>query len=362
MFPQTRDNRGSVTIAVQTLFTVLAFIVVFLRVYTRFFLIRSPGPEDYTIILSMTCSILLTMGYGIQVKYGIGQHVTDIPQEFMVPLFKWLYFSIVVYCLNLGITKISIVLQLIRVFGTAGGTMARVYWLSLGVMMLYTMYSLSAGVFTCWPVQYWWDTTIPNGTCKQKDVLWYLNNGLNIVTDIWIITLPIPVLRSLHLPRSQKVGLAVVFLMGFCVCIISILRIPALIESAKSTDFTYDDIKLGIYSSVEVNVGIICASLPALKALFPRLLSAGSKSGYSSRPTARDDTKLFERYGVVESSAWRSFPMDRLSKSRSGDEENGSRDRGIKVTTSVAQAVYNNASNEDGLSLTESEHRLVNKA
>jgi len=355
------NDRGAATIAVQSVFTTIAFIIVALRIYVRFGLIRIPGPEDYVIIVSMLCSIGLTIGYGVQTGYGMGHHMADVPPQNIEPLFKWLYMSILVYCVNLGLTKISIVLQLIRIFGGTGGFMQRIYWLSLGLMMVYTAYSLFSGIFTCWPVAYWWDKSIVGGTCKQKPALWYFNAAFNITTDIWILLLPMPAIRSLQLPKKQKLGLAIVFTMGGIVALISILRIPALIETSNSTDITFDNIKLGIYSSVEVNVSIICASLPALKALFPRLMS--SKTIFSSQTRARDNDKALERFGV-ESSAWRSHPMQKLSQSRDEESNGYGDDVGIKITTSVAQTVYDhgrtpNASREDRLSLSDSERMLV---
>jgi hypothetical protein len=48
------DNpRGRQAVEVSTAFTVIAALVVALRLYTRFFLVRCPGTEDYGIVLAM---------------------------------------------------------------------------------------------------------------------------------------------------------------------------------------------------------------------------------------------------------------------------------------------------------------------
>lgn len=48
------DNpRGRQAVEISTTFTVLAAIIVTLRLYTRFFLVRCPGIEDYGIVLAM---------------------------------------------------------------------------------------------------------------------------------------------------------------------------------------------------------------------------------------------------------------------------------------------------------------------
>jgi len=40
---------------------------------------------------------------------------------------------------------------------------------------------------------------------------WFSNATLNIVTDIMIFAIPMPLLRQLLLPKKQKIGLMIVF-------------------------------------------------------------------------------------------------------------------------------------------------------
>jgi hypothetical protein len=48
------DNpRGRQAVEISVAFTVLAFVVVALRLYARFFLVRCAGLEDYGIVLAM---------------------------------------------------------------------------------------------------------------------------------------------------------------------------------------------------------------------------------------------------------------------------------------------------------------------
>lgn len=70
-------------------------------------------------------------------------------------------------------------------------------------------------------------------------------------------------------------------------CIISILRLQALYAVSHTKDISWENPLAAIYSSMEVNVGIICSCLPTLKGclqrFFPRLFtslhtSRGSRS------------------------------------------------------------------------------------
>jgi hypothetical protein len=48
-------------------------------------------------------------------------------------------------------------------------------------------------------------------------------------------------------------------------CITSILRLHSLYIVSRSTDITWDNVGAATWSSVELNVGIVCACLPSLR-------------------------------------------------------------------------------------------------
>lgn len=121
------------------------------------------------------------------------------------------------------------------------------------------------------PVAYFWDKAIKGGHCMNEYAVWFTNAGVNIVTDFAIIILPMPVLRSLNLPLKQKRGLILVFTLGGFVCIVSILRLQSLVIISNSTDPTFDNPPAATWSSIETNVGLICACLPALRPLLSQL-------------------------------------------------------------------------------------------
>ena len=91
-------------------------------------------------------------------------------------------------------------------------------------------------------------------------------------------------------------------------CIISILRLQSLYAVSHTDDISWNNPLAAIWSSTEVNVGILCSCLPTLKGsitrIFPRLFSSGSSSqnsnpnpyivGASSRRSRPPDTNGFD--------------------------------------------------------------------
>ena len=68
-------------------------------------------------------------------------------------------------------------------------------------------------------------------------------------------------------------------------CIISALRLQTLYPSTTSKDPSWDKIPSAIYGIIEVNVGIVCASVVTLRPFYRRLREAvaGGKKGAGGR-------------------------------------------------------------------------------
>lgn len=69
------------------------------------------------------------------------------------------------------------------------------------------------------------------------------------------------------------------------VTVVSILRVHSLINFANSTNPTWDNWDVSNWSTIEVNVGIICATLPTTRLMLVRLFpvlggSGGGGAGY----------------------------------------------------------------------------------
>lgn len=97
---------------------------------------------------------------------------------------------------------------------------------------------------------------------------WRVTSGFNIVTDIWIIVLPIKTLSGILRPRREKIALGIIFGVGLFATITSIIRLHTIYTYTLAKDLFRESILVNVWSMLEINIGIICASVPALKPLF----------------------------------------------------------------------------------------------
>jgi hypothetical protein len=113
--------------------------------------------------------------------------------------------------------------------------------------------------------------------------LYYANASLNIATDLLVAVLPMKAIWALQLPKMQKVALLAILTLGWFVCIVSILRLHALVVLAQHPeDQTWYSTATAYWSAIEVNLAIVCASTPALKPLVVKVIPAFS-TRYGSR-------------------------------------------------------------------------------
>lgn len=196
-----------------------------------------------------------------------------------------------VWALTVNITKASILLQYLRI--CINPFARKLCYVLLTMLVPAVCWTIFAGTFLCRPVAKLWDPQLP-GHCMNAETYWLSAAGINIALDFLVLIVPLPLLAVLRLPRRQKQCLVTLFLLGFFVCIVSVVRLITVdvtadaenyIRGSHPTAFILEILLMAspesgifaiLWSAVEANTGIICASLFALKPLIgawcPRLL------------------------------------------------------------------------------------------
>ncbi|KZL83885.1 integral membrane protein [Colletotrichum incanum] len=121
-------------------------------------------------------------------------------------------------------------------------------------------------MFQCLPIQSIWDLSI-NGHCMDITAISYTAAAGAILEDIVLLIMPIPELMKLQLGLRKKLALVLMFSIGSFATITSIIRLKYLVLFSHTYDPTWDNSYVIVWSAIEVNVAIICGSLPALMPL-----------------------------------------------------------------------------------------------
>ncbi|KAK3402607.1 hypothetical protein B0T20DRAFT_343898 [Sordaria brevicollis] len=259
----------------------VAMLFVLLRCVSRFILIRNPGLDDYFIVAAMA----LTLGYLINLVIlthnGIGMPISTLTLENMVNFLKITLAIQVMYYANVFCIKVSILFTYLRFAVTK--TFRN---LCYGTIILHVVFLIVCIIVTlaqCQPLHKMWDfTNSVDGQCINTTAFFYFTSAFNILTDLFILLLPITTLQSINRPTREKIALFIIFGVGTFAAVASIVRLHTIYIYTLAEDPFHEGIKVNLWSVIEVTIAIACASVSALKPIFSgrqRMLTRGARSG-----------------------------------------------------------------------------------
>ncbi|KAI1139094.1 hypothetical protein F5Y05DRAFT_380818 [Hypoxylon sp. FL0543] len=288
------DNRAGDTIAAVVLCITFATSAVCLRLYTRHFVLNKFWIDDYFSIAGMIGMIANGVVQIVHTKYGLGAHFYDIEDNDLTPFWKLFYILTVTYASTLMFVKFSLFFQYYRLVQEVPHY--RLFYLS--VMALVGGWVIAQEfvlIFSCTPIHAYWDHTT-YGKCLDSNLTGWMNAIGNIVTDIIVLVLPIPVVWRLNLKRGRKWAVIGIFTLGFFTCIVSICRM--VFFARLSDDFSYDLVSVAAWGEAESASGLICSSLIALGPLirrFSRRFRPSKKSSATPQKYTFGGTNPFSR-------------------------------------------------------------------
>ncbi|KEQ98823.1 hypothetical protein AUEXF2481DRAFT_1655 [Aureobasidium subglaciale EXF-2481] len=266
-------REGTKQVVIVFVFLALALIVLSLRLFTRVIVTRNHGLEDWVIAAAFCFSVAQASLVLVEVQHGQGLPQSDLSQDELIGLRKTLWKAIPTYLAGLTLTKLSILLQYMRIFKDR--LIRRIIIGMLVFVAFFGVWAILGSFFLCTPVHYFWDR-VGEAKCMNLKAKWFVDAAVNIITDLIILSMPMPYLKGLNLPKRQRVGLIVVFALGGFVCLVSMARLGPLYVISNTQDVSKHNGPAAFLSSMEVNVGIICASLPSLRAITLRTCSRRS--------------------------------------------------------------------------------------
>ncbi|KAK2778793.1 integral membrane [Colletotrichum kahawae] len=302
--PYLFEDKSSVAYGVVAFLLLLSGLIVFLRLWTRA-TIHQWGVDDWTALLALVgfhvCRVL-TMG---MTRYGLGRHASTLSAEDLVLYQRAFFVSLFLYITTLAVVKLVFLFQYYRIMSVSN--MRVVY---IAMMVLVAVWGIGQGTFAlvaCIPLEGFWDPNIHAKCVPIAHIAWYISALFNMFTDIIIMILPLPVIRKLNLPGSQKAFLIGIFSIGFLTVAISAMRIKFL---TLLPDPTWSNFEPVLWSLAELTSAITCASLATPRPLLTRL---------GKRRARISDTESVAQMVASSNLADKSFPQ--VAPSSSGTRE-----------------------------------------
>ncbi|KAH8667988.1 hypothetical protein BGZ60DRAFT_41417 [Tricladium varicosporioides] len=263
----------------------LATCFVAARVFARWKLEVGLGPDDWVMLAALAAYLTdVAAGLGIALN-GFGQHTYYLTTKQVSHALEFFYVAELFYIVSITLTKCSLLLFFNRIFPSKKHR--TIIYSMMGFVVVSNFALLMALMFQCVPFHgVWtnWMYKVPPVKCINTFAAIYVAAALSIFHDLAILCFPIPILWSLNLAWQKKANLLVMFSVGSFVIICSLLRLPSLMKMGGSSDPSYDQAPVAVWTDLEIAVGIICGCLPACRSLigwiFPSLkMTLGNSSG-----------------------------------------------------------------------------------
>ncbi|KAF2665500.1 MFS general substrate transporter [Microthyrium microscopicum] len=288
----TGESRGPIVLVVTAVILILSTLFVLLRLISKFGVVRRVAWDDYFMILAWFLAFGLSFAICYGTRVGLGMHENTVPQEWQSALKKSEFAFSVLYNPALMATKTSILTFYLSL--SHGNKFFRYStFATLAVVNIAGIALTFLNIFQCRPMTAIFKTPVPaTARCTDIVTLYLSSAPANIITDLAILFLPMPILTAMRLPRKQKTILVITFGFGFFVAVVDVIRIIYLqdaslnrleeltrsngatstLDQRDQTDVSWYASLSFMWSAIEVNVGIMCANVPGLKPLVSRFM------------------------------------------------------------------------------------------
>ncbi|KKK14801.1 hypothetical protein ARAM_006380 [Aspergillus rambellii] len=324
-------TRGHSVLIVSIVCSALATIVTGLRIFTRVKITCTAGMDDLLIILGLLFGIAMAAVISVaSFYYGWDRHMWDVPLEWLPTVSKLNLTFQILFSLSASLTKLSFLWFCKRILGAGGKGLYQAYNLALIAAMnavaVSSVLFMGLSLFQCHPIHAYWDL-MPSSpySCLDDGAIVFSASVINIFTDFVVTLIPMPLIWNLKLPTRQRIATMSIFALGLVVDVAGSVRTVYVWKSMiASYDTTWVGWPILLAATVEINIGLICASAPALRPLIafflPRLLGPSYQNDSSTGRRTRSMKQLRSSITISKPSRVRSrhyglyedLPMDRL--------------------------------------------------
>ncbi|KAK8029540.1 beta-lactamase family protein [Apiospora rasikravindrae] len=245
----TADDQGPRLMAVLWILTVIVFIFLLLRIYTRVICVASYGVDDHFFLIAFLLMVASDAVITVAVGKGFGRD--DLDEDTKYNTIFWRDVGQSNALVATAAAKASVGFFMIRL------VIAR--WQKVLISM--AMGALGAicilmAIFTwaaCTPIEFSWDDRIPGGTCINTVPLGVAMGLGTVFIDLLFALLPWNFVWKLNMSRKDKLIIAGSLSLGLL----------------GVREVVYDMI---IWSQVEICVTMICVSIPVCRPLWSRTI------------------------------------------------------------------------------------------
>ncbi|KAI9757586.1 MAG: hypothetical protein M4579_003398 [Chaenotheca gracillima] len=284
------DNANKAPGLLVTIWTLAALstIILGLRFYVRACIVHRVGWDDYWMLLAWVGNTLFASFLTVSCHYGLGRHFYTLSEDRQINAMHWDFVGQAWGVFTPMFARISFSFTLLNLVGSTSKLKRQLIW-------FFIIAQLAAGVSTviliyvqCGShVEALWDHRV-KASCWSPNVQTYygfFQSTVNSVTDLFLTLLPAWIVSQTQMRKTLKLLVAGLLGMSLFAMVASIVKTYELKNLGARNDFTWNTPIFFIWTVVELNVVIMAASIPTLKALFPTKAASSAAGRYEMHPS-----------------------------------------------------------------------------
>ncbi|RGP66733.1 integral membrane [Fusarium sporotrichioides] len=254
-------NKSAEYMALGIAFSIPANLILILRILFKLYERNRFAPDDFMVIATLMSGASSSVINILLAKKGLGRDVWTITPDDITAFAKLFYIEQLLYFSTLNLLKLSMLFFYLRLFPSI--VCPRAHKVILGTIIFTAILTCSffvIGVFPCSPIDFFWKgwDKQHEGHCLDLQAVAWSFAIIGILLDLWMLGIPISQVRKLQLSPRKKAGVALMFLVGLVITVISLIRLKFVSQfHSDSQNPTWDYYEISKWSTVEITIGII---------------------------------------------------------------------------------------------------------
>ncbi|KAI1181119.1 hypothetical protein F4777DRAFT_585098 [Nemania sp. FL0916] len=288
---------GKQLFIINIVFTVICIFFLVLRFWSAHLSRRKLRWDDFFAVLAFLAKGGLSVAGFWGTFNGLGAHISALTPDQLTVQVKILLISEFTYLLGTASVKFSMLFLYYRIYTTPA--FKRWCWV---VIILNAIYLSKSAIWApnprhldvlanpiqaykrlliswatvsfipvfltgCVPLSQYWDPK-PGGWCRNTLIGDNATVAANLILDVFVLALPLPVLWRLQMSLRDKLTVTAMFGFGAVTIGLVLWRLVVTQKTRSGSDWTETLCEVGLIASLEVFLGIIAVCVPTLGPLF----------------------------------------------------------------------------------------------
>ncbi|KAH8588625.1 hypothetical protein B0O99DRAFT_356819 [Bisporella sp. PMI_857] len=284
-FYETSDYKGETQRALNAALIAISTVFIGLRLYVRFMMTKSPGLDDAIAFIAYLSCVTISALDIKAADWGSGAHLELIPENLLLKFFQSIVTQSLFYFWTAGVVRLAIAAFLPRL--SKDKTYVILVYIVAGIISVQTIVCFFYKLFQCKPVKdLWLPPFTPGLNCvstESNELMMNAHAIIGIIIDVALMALPIWVIYKNTIFSWKMLQVFLVFCVGIFAIVTGIVRLYFMKTMDFAVDSPYKMSTIGLWTDLEVHVGLWCGCFPALQ---PILRQISFKLGWRSKITS----------------------------------------------------------------------------